>query len=176
MAENEKREILKLKRKSPAPTAGAIDSDKIISRKRKLIIPGKDSAPQNQGQIVTLQEVPAKQAKAARAASKRKPNPEKKVSLEQALLMLNAYWPDCFDRTEVKIMKIKIREDMFDDREKRQLPISRKQIRHCLKSVAQSPAYLKCMVPGSVRYDIYGQPAGVVSENEALRAKKLISS
>ncbi|MBK5145529.1 hypothetical protein I2494_17765 [Budviciaceae bacterium BWR-B9] len=173
MAENEKREILKLKRKSPAPTTGAIDSDKIISHKRKLIIPGKDSASQNQGQIVTLQEVPARQAKAARAT--RKPKPEKRVSLEQALLMLSAYWPDCFDRTEVKIMKIKIREDMFNDREQRQLPISRKQIRHCLKAVAQSPAYLKCMAPGSVRYDIHGQPAGVVSENEALRAKKLIS-
>lgn len=176
MAENEKREILKLKRKSPAPTptAAEIASDKIISRKRKLIIPGKDSAPQKRGQIVTRQEVPARQVKAARAT--RKPRPEKRVSLEQALLMLSLYWPDCFDRTEVKIMKIKIREDMFHDREQRQLPISRKQIRHCLKAIAQSPAYLKCMVPGYVRYNIYGQPAGVVSENEALRAKKLISS
>lgn len=161
------REILTLKRKSSdKPVSG-----QIISRKRKLIIPNTEKTEQeDKGQIVTLpEEPPTKTDK-----PKRTPKPEKIIPIEQALKLLNEYWPELFQSTEAKPMKIKIREDLFSDREKRQLPVSRKQIRRSLKSVALSPVYLKGIVDGAHRYDINGHIAGEVTADEEARSKQLL--
>lgn len=61
-----------------------------------------------------------------------------------------------------------IREEMVVDITARRLPVSVKQLRRCLRSLTRSEAYLNATLPGSIRYGLDGQPAGVVTEEEYL--------
>ena len=170
MAEN--RKTLTLKRK---PAVNTITPGQIISsRRRQVIIPGHEKSAAggvaDETKINPAQAAVVQNVKLVKPA--RKPKQEKKVPLDQALQLLSKYWPDCFSATEAKIMKLKIREDLFNDSEVRQLPISRKQIRHSLKAVASSKEYLVGLVAGANRHDMHGQPAGIVTPSESLRAEQ----
>lgn len=75
-------------------------------------------------------------------------------------------------------MKTGIREEMLADIVARQLPVSMKQLRRCLRSLTRSEGYLNATLTGSVRYGLNGQPAGVVTEEEyrlsRLRLEKVL--
>ena len=75
-------------------------------------------------------------------------------------------------------MKIGIGEEMEADILARQLPVSVRQLRRCLRSLTRSEAYLNATTPGGKRYDLDGKPAGVVAEEEyrlsRLRLEKVL--
>mgnify|MGYP002771894982 CR=1 FL=1 len=60
----------------------------------------------------------------------------------------------------------------------RQLPVSVKQLRRCLRSLTRSEGYLNATLTGNTRYGLAGQPAGVVTEEEyrlsQLRLEKVL--
>lgn len=78
----------------------------------------------------------------------------------------------------MRLMKTGIREEMEADIVARQLPVSVKQLRRCLRSLTRSEGYLNATMPGSIRYGLDGQPAGTVTEEEyrlsRLRLEKVV--
>ncbi|MGS5269420.1 ProQ/FINO family protein [Escherichia coli] len=71
-------------------------------------------------------------------------------------------------------LRPRIREEMVADIVARQLPVSMKQLRRCLRSLTRSDATLT----GSIRYGLDGKPAGVVTDEEyrlsQLRLEKVL--
>jgi sRNA-binding protein len=55
------------------------------------------------------------------------------------------------------------------------LAIKRHIIKNALRSYCGSYAYLKSMSPGAVRVDLHGEPAGIVTEEEAAIAKQQLA-
>lgn len=86
---------------------------------------------------------------------------------DEALMLLAAYWPALVMDGECRLMKVGIREEMFDDITRRELSLSRKRLRRMLKTLTRSDVYHSKIAVGAVRYDMQGQPAGAVTKEEA---------
>ncbi|MDM2845460.1 fertility inhibition protein FinO [Citrobacter sp. Cpo090] len=119
------------------------------------------------------QRLAEKAARAAERAEKRKQllaelNIYQKVQpLDDALAQLNTWWPGLFEGGNLRPMQCGIRELLLADIEARNLPVSRKQVRRALKSVACSEAYRKTIITGVSRYNHMGEICGsVTSEDE----------
>ena len=63
-------------------------------------------------------------------------------------------------------MKINIREDLYNDIEKRELPLSHKALRRYLTSITRSPDYLSQIQTDTPRYNLDGFVEGYVNEQE----------
>ena len=86
---------------------------------------------------------------------------------DEALMLMTAYWPALVMDGECRLMKVGIREDMFDDIVRRDLSLSRKRLRRMLKTLTRTDTYHSKIAVGAVRYDMQGQPAGKVTKEEA---------
>lgn len=96
-----------------------------------------------------------------------------------ALRALTDSWPQLFNtELPLRLMKTGIREEMETDIVVRQLPVTAKQPRRCLRSLTRSEGYLNATLTGSIRYGLNGQPSGVVTEEEdrlsRLRLEKVL--
>lgn len=96
-----------------------------------------------------------------------------------ALRALTDSWPQLFNtELPLRLMKTGIRVEMEADIIARQLPVSAKQLRRCLRSLTRSEGYLNATTPGGKRYGLDGLPVGVVTEEEyqlsRLRLEKIL--
>lgn len=156
----QKRPVLTLNRK------GTTESP--IRRRKQVVHVTKPPAWKDK-----KQRLAEKAARAAERAEKRKQllaelNIYQKVRpLDDALILLNTWWPGLFEGGKLRPMQCGIREVLLADIEARNLPVSRKQVRRALKSVACSEAYRKTIITGVSRYNHMGEICGsVTSEDE----------
>ncbi|WP_183096532.1 fertility inhibition protein FinO [Gibbsiella quercinecans] len=87
-------------------------------------------------------------------------------SVEQAINTLKSFWPHLFDFHTPKLLAVGIRNALFDDIERKSLPLSHKQLIRCLKTLTRSNIYLSSMITGTPRYNIYGAIASTVTQEE----------
>ncbi len=72
-------------------------------------------------------------------------------------------------------MKIDLLEDLYEDINTQELPLSKKGLRRCIRAIARSRDYLEQGVLGAQRYDKHGQPCGQVTEEQSQFAQKYLN-
>ncbi|HHT0379494.1 TPA: fertility inhibition protein FinO [Raoultella planticola] len=124
------------------------------------------------------QRLAEKVARAAERAEKRKQllaalNTYQKLQpLEDAVALLNTWWPELFEGSNLRPMQCGIRERLFADIEARNLPVSRTQVRRALKSVARSEVYRANIITGASRYNHKGEVCGYVTDEDEINAQE----
>lgn len=68
-------------------------------------------------------------------------------------------------------LKVGILDDLNSKSE--ELGISKENLQLALKTWCKSPRYWSAIKAGATRYDLYGNPAGIVEENGAAQAKAM---
>lgn len=122
------------------------------------------------------QRLAEKVARAAERAEKRKQllaalNTYQKLQpLEDAVALLNTWWPELFEGSNPRPMQCGIRELLFADIETRHLPVSRKQVRRALKAVAYSDTYRLTIISGASRFSPSGKVCGIVTNEDERNA------
>lgn len=122
------------------------------------------------------QRLAEKVARAAERAEKRKQllaalNTYQKLQpLEDAVALLNTWWPELFEGSNLRPMQCGIRELLFADIETRHLPVSRKQVRRALKAVAYSDTYRLTIISGARRFSPSGKVCGIVTDEDERNA------
>ncbi|EDE2461872.1 TPA: conjugal transfer protein [Salmonella enterica] len=195
------RPVLTLKRRPAAETAASEASGNtvpVMRRRRTVVVVTPDPRKQKK-QAKKDAEKAAEAARKAAAKEERRrqwllknarppkpvkapvrpPRPVRLIPVADALRVLAEYWPPLFNpELPLRLMKTGIREEMEADIVARQLPVSAKQLRRCLRSLTRSEGYLNATLSGSIRYGLNGQPAGVVTEEEyrlsRLRLEKVL--
>ncbi|HBA7814029.1 TPA: fertility inhibition protein FinO [Escherichia coli] len=113
-----------------------------------------------------------KAARAAERAEKRKQllaalnAYQKRRPLNEALALLNTWWPGLFEGSNLRPMQCGIRELLFADIEVRNLPVSRKQVRRALKTVTHSETYRLTIISGASRFSPVGEVCGRVTDED----------
>lgn len=92
--------------------------------------------------------------------------------LDESLILLKTWWPGLFEGESLRPMQCGIRELLFADIETRNLPVSRKQVRRALKSVACSEAYRSSIISGASRFSPAGEVCGKVTDEDEKDAKE----
>ncbi|HCE8859373.1 TPA: fertility inhibition protein FinO [Klebsiella michiganensis] len=179
MAE-EKRPVLSLKRKPAAESAGTdVTNTSGVVRRKKVVVVSTPPAWK-------VKKEKLEQAKKAAEATTSKDTPEpvkatkastparylRLLPPEQAIMTLKAFWPQLFDGNSPRLLATGMREQLFADIARRDLPLSHKQVIKCLKSLTRSAGYLSRMRAGASRYDLQGNIAATVTADEARYASE----
>lgn len=88
-------------------------------------------------------------------------------SLEEAVSILQPWWPGLFDGQTPRLLVCGIREILFRDVAARGIPLSHKKIIRALKAITCHEGYLASMQEGACRYNPQGDVAGYVTQNDA---------
>ena len=88
---------------------------------------------------------------------------------QAAIAQISELYPNTFNREAVKPLKIGIQEDLLVEEK-----LSKGKIKRALASYVRAPAYYKSLVEGAERVDLKGEPAGIVTAQEAEHAKKML--
>ncbi|ECL8858974.1 fertility inhibition protein FinO [Salmonella enterica] len=88
-------------------------------------------------------------------------------SLEEAVSILQPWWPALFDGQTPRLLACGIREVLFRDVETRSIPLSHKKIIRALKAITCHEGYLTSMQEGACRYTPQGHVAGHVTQEDA---------
>ena len=179
MAE-EKRPVLSLKRKPAAESAGTdvTSTPGIVRRKKVLVVsapPAWKVRKEKLEQAKKAAEVAARQAVPEAVKATKAPPPVRYLRLlppEQAIMTLKAFWPQLFDGNSPHLLATGMREQLFADIARRDLPLSHKQVIKCLKSLTRSAGYLSRMREGVSRYDLQGNVVATVTADEARYASE----
>ncbi|MBZ7722063.1 fertility inhibition protein FinO [Klebsiella oxytoca] len=172
----EKRPVLSLKRKpapdsTPAPGSDATPG--VVRRKKVVVVsapPAWKVKKEKLEQAKKAAEAAARQAVAEPVKAAKVPPPVRYLQLlppEQAVMTLKAFWPQLFDNNSPRLLATGMREQLFADIERRDLPLSHKQVIKCLKSLTRSAGYLSRMREGASRYDLQGNVVATVTAEEA---------
>ncbi|MGE4781411.1 ProQ/FINO family protein [Yersinia enterocolitica] len=169
------RKILTLKRKSPPEHQEKISETPVPLSRKKIKIEAKPNPRKKKMATepvveTTLQPKTAKNETPVLRVREPKPikppRPKRTLSYDEALSIMQPYWPGLFDGQQPRLMKINIREDLYHDIEQRELPLSRKVLRRCLKSITRSADYLSQIQKDTPRYNLNGIVDGHVNELE----------
>lgn len=160
----EKRPILTLKRKKPPAADATMPAAAPVTVKHRKTLPPLEKK-------MRVQEP----APAPAQKKKNKPKVLRLLDHDEALSTLCAYWPALFSKDEVKLLALHIFGDLHQAQIDRNLPLSGKQLRRCIKTYVLSPAYLHATQAGATRYGIEGRPAGQVTEKEQAWAEKQLA-
>ncbi|HBV8970891.1 TPA: fertility inhibition protein FinO [Klebsiella oxytoca] len=177
----EKRPVLSLKRKpapdsTPAPGSDATPG--VVRRKKVVVVsapPAWKVKKEKLEQAKKAAEAAARQAVAEPVKAAKVPPPVRYLQLlppEQAIMTLKAFWPQLFDNNSPRLLATGMREQLFADIERRDLPLSHKQVIKCLKSMTRSAGYLSRMREGASRYDLQGNVVSTVTAEEARYASE----
>ena len=88
---------------------------------------------------------------------------------------LCAAFPDCFDRSSPKPLKIGLGGEVLAlaERHPALADLTRTRIRRAIKYYTGAPGYQKALVKGGPRYGLDGQPSGMVTpEQQAVAATR----
>ncbi|MGR3755282.1 fertility inhibition protein FinO [Edwardsiella anguillarum] len=181
----EKRPTLSLKRKRPVEEtpAAAADAAPVVVRRKKVVVVNtpppwkvKKQKLAAQKQAEEAKRAPTKVPSVtpppttpARLDKKCPPKPPKGVvlmPLAEAVALMKPHWPGLFEGDTPRLLQIGLRDALLADIATRALPLSRKQLRRCLKRITRSTTYLRSMVVGASRYGIDGQPVATITEEE----------
>nr|EME8857287.1 hypothetical protein [Klebsiella aerogenes] len=91
-----------------------------------------------------------------------------------AVQTLSTHWPGLFTGGQLRPLAIGVREQLFADIVLRVLPLSRKAIRRCLKTLTRTETYLSSLTVGVACYNADGSVDSLVPpEREAAARLKL---
>lgn len=169
------RKILTLKRKS-APEHQEKTSETSVPLSRKKIMieakphPRKKKKAAESVVETTLQLKNAKNESPVLRVKEptpiKPPRPKRTLSYDEAISIMQGYWPALFNSQQPRLMKINIREDFYQNIERRALPLSHKVLRRCLRAITRSPNYLSQLLMDAPRYDLDGVAHGQVTGQE----------
>lgn len=147
------RKILTLKRKSaPEHKEKTSETSVPLSRKKKK---AAESVVETTLQLKNAKnESPVLRVKVPTPI--KPPRPKRTLSYDEAISIMQGYWPALFNSQQLRLMKINIREDLYHDIEQRKLPLSRKVLRRCLKSITRSADYLSQIQTDAPLYTLRG--------------------
>lgn len=160
----EKRPILTLKRKKPPAAEVASPVTTPVTVKHRKTLPPLEMKSRDQAPVIATEK-----------KNKKKPKILRTLAPDEALSTLSTYWPALFSKSEIRLLALHIFADLHQEQIDRNLPLSGKQLRRCIKTYVISPNYLHATKAGAVRYDINGQPAGQVTEKEQAWAVKQLA-
>ncbi|WP_432341944.1 ProQ/FINO family protein [Yersinia enterocolitica] len=169
------RKILTLKRQSPPEGQDKTREISVRSTRKKMMVEAtlhrrkkkKNTAPEPETAVQppvpqnTQPELRGREPKRVRP-----PKPPRTLAYHEAASLMQGYWPDIFDGQQPRLFKLHIREDLYQDIEQRELPLSRKVLRRCLKSITRSADYLSQIQTDAPRYNLKGIVEGHVNEQE----------
>ena len=159
----EKRPILTLKRKKLPTVESASNVAASATVKHRKTLPPLEMKSRDQAPVIATER------------KKKKPKILRTLAPDEALSTLSTYWPALFSKIEIRLLALHIFADLHQEQIDRNLPLSGKQLRRCIKTYVISPNYLHATKAGAVRYDINGQPAGQVTEKEQAWAVKQLA-
>ncbi|HHH1368324.1 TPA: ProQ/FINO family protein [Yersinia enterocolitica] len=178
------RKILTLKRKTP-PENQEITHEKPVRLSRKKIVVEAVPGQRKKKKKVTLVIENVAQSRTPKIETPelriREPKPikppksKRRLPYDDAVTLMQRYWPALFDGQKPRLLKINIRDDFFHDIEHRGLPLSHKVLRRCLKSITQSPDYLSQILTDAPRYNIEGVVHGQVTTQEYQQALECLA-
>ncbi|WP_200780730.1 fertility inhibition protein FinO [Klebsiella oxytoca] len=176
----EKRPVLSLKRKPAADSTGpdSPGSPGVVRRKKVVVVstpPAWKVKKEKLEQAKQAAEAAAHQAVPEPVKVAKAPPPVRYLRLlppEQAIMTLKAFWPQLFDGNSPRLLATGMREKLFADIARRDLPLSHKQVIKCLKSLTRSAGYLSRMREGASRYDLQGNAVATVTAEEARYASE----
>lgn len=179
MAE-EKRPVLSLKRKPAAENAGTdvTNTPGVVRRKKVVVVstpPAWKVKKEKLEQAKKVAESTAHQVAHELVKATKASTPARYLRLlppEQAIMTLKAFWPQLFDGNSPRLLATGMREQLFADIARRDLPLSHKQVIKCLKSLTRSAGYLSRMRAGASRYDLHGNTVAIVTADEARYASE----
>ena len=169
------RKILTLKRKSPPEHQEKVSETPVPLSRKKIRIEAKPNPRKKKMATepvveTTLQLKTAKNETPAIRVKEPKPikppRPKRTLPYDEAVSIMQVYWPGLFEGNQPRLLKINIREDLYHDIEQRELPLSHKVLRRCLKSITRSPDYLSQIHTDAPRYNLDGVVEGHVNEQE----------
>lgn len=204
MNDDKTRPLLSLKRKAPSADASVPASeagaDITVSRRKTVVVntgpkrnkkPLPDARPPasrmlqpGKGQTEKTKEKkqtalpPNKAVEVIPPPPKKKPRPGRSARLMRpadAVQTLSTLWPGLFTGGQLRPLAIGVREQLFADAEQRALPLSRKVIRRCLKTLTRTETYLTSLTAGVACYNADGSVDSLVPpEREAAAGLKLV--
>lgn len=201
MNDDKTRPRLSLKRKAPSADASvpASEADITVSRRKTVVVntgpkrnkkPLPDDRPPasrmlqpGKGQPEKTKEKkqtalpPNKAVEVIPPPPKKKPRPGRSARLMRpadAVQTLSTLWPGLFTGGQLRPLTVGVREQLFADAEQRALPLSRKVIRRCLKTLTRTETYLSSLTAGVACYNADGSVDSLVPpEREAAAGLKL---
>lgn len=169
------RKILTLKRQSPPEDQDKTREIPVRSTRKKIML---EATPQRRKKKThtapepeTAVQLPVSQntqpeLRVREPKRVRPPKPPRTLAYHEAVSLMQGYWPDIFNGQQPRLLKIHIREDLYQDIEQRDLLLSRKVLRRCLKSITRSADYLSQIQRDAPRYNLKGIVDGQVNEQE----------
>jgi sRNA-binding protein len=174
--------IEKLKKKLhamniPSAVVQVVASQEIVATP-EIITSAKEEVREVAEAVVSAKPVVAKPNKVKR--KKRLPFQDEQLVLYE---LLNKHYPLCIDFYNLKPFKLKIREDLYQalplllpDVTVEELEIHGRNLNRILGFLCRQINYLKTFEPNAPRYKLDGTIEGVVTEQQATRAKKQLTS
>lgn len=98
---------------------------------------------------------------------------DKRKEAQQLLVRL---WPDVFDFKKPRPLKIGIINDMMESIKDRGIPILLRDIKFCLRTYTLRVRYQKCLIKGGYRYDLNGEPCGIVTLEQEMMARNTLQN
>ncbi|PSH19724.1 hypothetical protein B7R74_12610 [Yersinia pseudotuberculosis] len=169
------RKILTLKRKSPPEHQEKTSETPVPLSRKKIRIEAKPNPRKKKKAAepvveTTLQLKNAKNEPPVLRVKEptpiKPPRPKCTLSYDEAVSIMQGYWPGLFEGEQPRLMKINIREDFYHDIERRALPLSHKILRRSLRAITRSPNYLSQVLMNAPRYDLDGVAHGHVTGQE----------
>ena len=203
MNDDKVRPVLSLKRKAPSADTSVpayeARADITVSRRKKVVVntgpkrnkkPLPDDRHPPPGMPQPGNEQPTKTKKKNQPAPSPKkvvkvtpPPPKKKTRPSRsprlmcpvdAVQKLSKHWPGLFAGGQLRPLAIGVREQLFADVMQRALPLPRKEIRRCLKTLTQTETYLSSLTAGVACYNADGSVESLIPpEREAAAGLKL---
>lgn len=202
MNDDKTRPLLNLKRKAPSADTSVPASEAganiTVSRRKTVVVntgpkrnkkplpddrPPAPRIPQpGNGQPKKTKEkkqpAPPKKAVEVIPPSPKKPQrPGRSPRLMRpadAVQTLRTHWPGLFTGGQLRPLAIGVREQLFADAEQRALPLSRKAIRRCLKTLTRTETYLSSLTAGVACYNADGSVESLIPpERERAATAKL---
>lgn len=202
MNDDKTRPLLNLKRKAPSADTSVPASEAganiTVSRRKTVVVntgpkrnkkplpddrPPAPRLPQpGNGQPKKTKEkkqpAPPKKAVEVIPPSPKKPQrPGRSPRLMRpadAVQTLRPHWPGLFAGGQLRPLAIGVREQLFADVMQRALPLSRKAIRRCLKTLTRTETYLSSLTAGVACYNADGSVESLIPpERERAATAKL---
>lgn len=197
------RPLLSLKRKAPSADtsvpASEVDAGIIVSRRKTVVVntgPKRNKKPLADDRPPASRGIQPGNGQTKKTKNKKQPVPPPKKAVEgippppakkqrpgrsprlmrpmEAVKTLGSYWPGLFAGGQLRPLAIGVREQLFADAAQRELPLSRKVIRRCLKTLTRTETYLSSLMTGAPCYNADGSVESLIlPEREAAAKMKL---
>lgn len=167
------RKTLTLKRPS-TPEQPENPSTPVVTARRKQVVINTTRRPTKSVKAAPTKNValkkgkpPVKPPEVIKDKKVVPPTPPKKhLPLDEAMVEISTYWPNLFPAGQLRPMAIGTQEMLFAYKAAKNLGISVKKLKRCLSAISHSLKYRTTLMPGAVRYDKDGQPAGNVTDSD----------